>query len=60
MRTFGGDRGVFRPWIFSMPLTMNDDEPVLEFACHEGNYSMPHILSGSREVESSKWKVSVK
>jgi hypothetical protein len=43
-----------RPWTFSMPLTMNDAEPVLEFACHEGNYSVPHILSGSREVESSK------
>jgi hypothetical protein len=43
-----------RPWTFSMPLTMNDAEPVLEFACHEGNYSVPHILNGSREVESSK------
>ena len=43
-----------RPWTFSMPLTMNDAEPVLEFACHEGNYSVPHILNGSREAESSK------
>ena len=43
-----------RPWTFSMPLTMNDEEPVLEFACHEGNYSVPHILNGSREAESSK------
>ncbi|HET9363129.1 MAG TPA: hypothetical protein VFO58_25440, partial [Vicinamibacterales bacterium] len=28
-----------KPWTFSMPLTMNDAEPVLEFACHEGNYA---------------------
>jgi hypothetical protein len=37
-----------RPWTFSMPLTRNDAEPVLEFACHEGNYAIPHILSGAR------------
>ena len=40
-----------RPWTFSMPLTMNDGEAVLEFACHEGNYAMPHILSGARAGE---------
>jgi len=32
-------------------LTMNDAEPVLEFGCHEGNYALPHILSGSRAQE---------
>jgi hypothetical protein len=40
-----------RPWTFSMPLTMNDHERVLEFACHEGNYAVPHILSGGRTSE---------
>jgi hypothetical protein len=40
-----------RPWTFSMPLTRNEGEPVLEFACHEGNYALPHILSGSRAAE---------
>jgi hypothetical protein len=35
-----------------MPLTMNDRERVLEFACHEGNYAIPHILSGGRASES--------
>jgi hypothetical protein len=43
-----------RPWTFSMPLTRNDAEPVLEFACHEGNYAVRHILSGTRAAESSK------
>ena len=40
-----------RPWTLSMPLTRNDAEPVLEFACHEGNYALPHMLSGSRAAE---------
>jgi len=40
-----------KPWTFSMPLTMNDGEAVLEFACHEGNYAVPHILSGARATE---------
>jgi hypothetical protein len=43
-----------RPWTFSMPLTRNESEPVLEFACHEGNYALPHILSGSRAAERAR------
>ena len=27
------------------------DEPLLEFACHEANYSLVHILEGARERE---------
>ena len=41
-----------RPWTFSMPLTKTEAEPVLEFACHEGNYAVSHILSGARAAES--------
>jgi len=40
-----------RPWTFSLPLTMNDREPVMEYACHEGNYAMHNMLSGSRAEE---------
>jgi hypothetical protein len=40
-----------RPWTFAMPLTMNDRESVMEFACHEGNYAVPNILSGARTIE---------
>jgi hypothetical protein len=43
-----------RPWTFAMPLTRNDREGVLEFACHEGNYSLPNILSAARSAESGK------
>jgi hypothetical protein len=42
-----------RPWTFSLPLTMNDQEPVMEYACHEGNYAMHNMLSGSRADEST-------
>jgi hypothetical protein len=40
-----------RPWTFSLPLTMNDHEAVLEYACHEGNYALRNMLSGERATE---------
>src|SRR5262249_40798348 len=43
-----------RPWTFSMRLTMNDAEPIYEYACHEGNYAMKNILSGSRAAEAEE------
>jgi hypothetical protein len=42
-----------RPWTFSIPLTMNDAEPVYEYACHEGNYAIRNILNGSRAAEKA-------
>jgi hypothetical protein len=33
---------------------MNENEPVLEYACHEGNYAVSNILSGARAGESGK------
>jgi hypothetical protein len=35
------------PWTASIPLRLAD-LPMYEYACHEGNYSMPNILSGAR------------
>ena len=43
-----------RPWTFAMPLTINDTEPVFEYACHEGNYAVKNMLSGSRAVEAAR------
>jgi hypothetical protein len=43
-----------RPWTFAMPLTMNEREAVLEFACHEGNYAVPNILSAARATERAE------
>jgi hypothetical protein len=45
-----------RPWTFSLPLTVNDDEPLYEYACHEGNYAMKNILSGSRIADAEAAK----
>jgi hypothetical protein len=38
------------PWSASIPLRRSD-LPLYEYACHEGNYAMPHILSGQRAAE---------
>jgi hypothetical protein len=32
-------------------LTIADHEPVMEYACHEGNYAMHNMLSGARADE---------
>lgn len=39
------------PWTFSMPLTQDDSQAVLEYACHEGNYGLRNILSAARAQE---------
>ena len=39
-----------RPWTFAMSLTRVGGRP-LEFACHEGNYSMRHALSAARSAD---------
>ena len=38
------------PWTASVPLALNP-EPMYEYACHEGNYSMPLMLGGQRTIE---------
>ncbi len=38
------------PWTAAVPLVKND-QPVYEYACHEGNYSMPLLLNGGRALE---------
>jgi hypothetical protein len=40
-----------RPWTFSMALTPNSEERVMEYACHEGNRAMANTLSGARAEE---------
>ena len=39
------------PWTAQMLMTRTD-EPLYEYACHEGNYSMPSSLSGARAMEA--------
>ena len=43
-----------RPWTFTVPLTANNQERILEFACHEGNYALPHMLEAARAAEHAE------
>jgi len=42
-----------KPWSAEVPMTRVDGF-VMEYACHEGNYSMPNILAGARAEERGK------
>jgi len=41
-----------KPWTASIPMARSDSR-IYEYACHEGNYDMMNILSGSRTVEKA-------
>jgi hypothetical protein len=43
-----------RPWTFTIPLAEDDEQQIYEYACHEGNYAVPNILSGARADEAKK------
>jgi hypothetical protein len=45
-----------RPWTFAMPLTKDDSSQVFEYACHEGNRGLEHILSAARAEEQAATK----
>ena len=36
------------PWTAAFPLKRDDTYDIYEYACHEGNYSVPNALSGAR------------
>ena len=38
------------PWLAEYSL-YRTGQPILEFACHEGNYSLPNILAGARQAD---------
>ena len=48
-----------RPWTAMIPMTTNQAErgvtvgEMFEYACHEGNYSLPNILGGARAAEEA-------
>jgi len=43
------------PFTAKIPMTRNP-KPLYEFACHEGNYSLPGILEGARRLEAETAK----
>jgi len=47
------------PWLAEYSL-YRQTKPLYEFACHEGNYSLPNILSGARAIERAKAKAAAR
>jgi hypothetical protein len=44
-----------RPWTAVIPISkLADDTQIYEYACHEGNYAMPNLLSGGRAEAARK------
>ena len=41
-----------RPWTYEVPM-VRSQEPIYEYACHEGNYAMEVILAGARAAEQA-------
>jgi hypothetical protein len=45
------DDDIYRePWMGEVPM-IGTDQKIYEYACHEGNYSLPGILAGAREED---------
>jgi hypothetical protein len=42
-----------RPWTAVVPL-QRVNEPIFEYACHEGNYALRNILAGVRAQERAR------
>ena len=47
-----------KPWTARWPLSTQaavgvTQGPLYEYACHEGNYAMEHVLSGARAEEAA-------
>ena len=42
-----------QPWSYQIPMRKSD-QPLYEYACHEGNYGLYNILAGAREQEAAE------
>ena len=40
-----------RPWTVAFPVRRDESYVIYEYACHEGNYAMKHVLSAARAAE---------
>lgn len=49
--TIEDDELYSQPWSGEFSMTLWDG-PIYEYACHEGNYSLPNALSGGRAVDA--------
>ena len=48
-----------KPWTASVPM-LRSDQPMYEYACHEGNYGMYGILTGARAEEKAAEEAATK
>jgi hypothetical protein len=51
--TFDDSATWVHPWTFGMRLTRDDEHPIFEYACHEGNEGLRGILSAARAAEKA-------
>src|SRR5262249_28429854 len=42
-----------RPWTAQIPMSKTEG-PIVEYACHEGNYAMTNVLKGARAAEAAE------
>jgi hypothetical protein len=52
--TFDDPETWTRPWTYMIPLTIDDEQAIVEYACHEANYAMWNIIRGQRTEERSQ------
>jgi hypothetical protein len=52
--TFDDQATWVKPWTFGMRLTRDDEHPIFEYACHEGNEGLRGILSAARAAEKAQ------
>jgi hypothetical protein len=43
-----------KPWSVALPMTNVPDYVIYEYACHEGNYALAHVLKGARAQEKAE------
>jgi hypothetical protein len=48
-----------QPWSFMIRLKRTNEQ-LYEYACHEGNYSMPGVLAGARLQEAKDARAGTK
>jgi hypothetical protein len=48
-----------RPWSGEIPVSRFEG-PIFEYACHEGNYGLVHILKGARAEETAAARAAQK
>jgi hypothetical protein len=40
-----------RPWTVAIPMNRDDSYRIFEYACHEGNQAVEHVLGAARAAE---------